>query len=97
MGLPQFIAFLNQSNEIAQPGSLSNSPRVDGSTYARSRAGGVEGSSTAGTYTALPRPRNSSSATGKRKSSISSQFTESRISSQSITPPETIAESSEPN
>ena len=89
MGLPQFIAFLNQSNEINQPGSLSNSPRVDGSTYARSRAGGVEGSSTAGTYTALPRPRNSSSATGNRKSSVSSQFTESRLSSQSMTPPET--------
>ena len=89
MGLPQFIAFLNQSNEITQPGSLGNSPRVDGSTYARSRAGGVDGSSTAGTYTALPRPRNSSSATGKRKSSVSSQFTESRLSSQSMTPPET--------
>ena len=90
MGLPQFIAFLNQSNEINPSGSLNNSPRIDGneSTYARSRAGGAQGSS-AGTYTALPRPRNSSSAGGKRKSSFSSQFTESRLSSQSMTPPET--------
>ena len=90
MGLPQFIAFLNQSSEINPTGSLNDSPRVDGngSTYARSRVGGAQGS-TAGTYTALPRPRNSSSAGGKRKSSFSSQFTESRLSSQSMTPPET--------
>ena len=90
MGLPQFIAFLNQSSEINPTGSLNDSPRIDGngSTYARSRVGGAQGS-TAGTYTALPRPRNSSSAGGKRKSSFSSQFTESRLSSQSMTPPET--------
>ena len=90
MGLPQFIAFLNQSSEINPVGSSNNSPRIDGneSTYARSRAGGAQGS-TAGTYTALPRPRNSSSAGGKRKSSFSSQFTESRMSYQSMTPPET--------
>ena len=91
MGLPQFIAFLNQSNDTNASAPLTNSPRVDGreSSYARSRAGGGDVGSNAGTYTAIPRPRNSSSATGKRKSSFSSQFTESRISSQSMTPPET--------
>ena len=98
MGLPQFIAFLNQSNETNVSGPLTNSPRVDGreSSYARSRAGGGDVGSNAGTYTAIPRPRNSSSATGKRKSSFSSQFTESRISSQSMTPPETPRSGSGP-
>ena len=97
MGLPQFIAFLNQSNDTNISGPLTNSPRVDGreSSYARSRAGGDVGSNT-GTYTAIPRPRNSSSATGKRKSSFSSQFTESRMSSQSMTPPETPRSGSGP-
>ena len=56
MGLPQFIAFLNQSSEINPIGSSNDSPRIDGngSTYARSRVGGAQGS-TAGTYTALHR------------------------------------------
>ena len=88
MGLPQFIAFLNQSSESNVSVSSGNSPRVDGSTYARSRAGGDKGSS-AGTYTALPRPRNSSSATGNRKSSFSSQLTDSLQTPYSMTPPET--------
>ena len=93
IGLTQFIAFLNNSSESGALSASTNSPRVGTRDVSspRARGGGGEGSSTGystGTYTALPRPKNGSTAMS-RKSSFSSQLTDGRISAQSMTPPET--------
>ena len=84
-GLPQFIAFLNKSNDVG--GSSTRSPRTENNGTRNRVGGGGEGSSTAGTYTALPRPKRSSASASKRKSSVSSQMTDGYM--YSMTPPET--------